>query len=80
MPEAIHVECYSGSRYGERPISFTLRGDRYVVRTVDNSWRTPSALHFQVRTEDNQLYELVYHEEADAWSVKSPRGQTSLSR
>ncbi len=69
MEEAAQVECYSGSRYGERPLSFLVADKRYVVKQVEESWRTPSALHFRVRTDDDEVYELAYNEEADQWHV-----------
>lgn len=69
MEKAIQVECYSGSRYGERPLSFTLDDERYVVKVVEESWRTPSALHFRVRTGNGESFELAYYEKADSWSV-----------
>jgi hypothetical protein len=71
MEKAIQVECYSGSRFGERPLAFTLDDRRYVVRAVEKSWRTPSALHFRVRTEDDESFELAYCVETDAWNVAS---------
>jgi hypothetical protein len=69
MEKAIQVECYSGSRYGERPLSFTLDGEPYIVKVVEKSWRTPSALHFRVRTEDGESFELAYDEEVDQWRI-----------
>jgi len=70
MDKASQVECYSGGRYGERPLSFVLDDERYVVRAVERSWRTPSALHFRVRTEDGESFELAYYEKADSWNVE----------
>lgn len=66
----IQVQCYSGSRYGERPLSFTLHHETYVVKVVERSWRSPSALHFLVKTEDNESFELAYYEKADEWDIK----------
>jgi len=70
MDKGTQVECYSGSRYGERPLSFTLGDERYIVRVVEKSWRTPSALHFRVRTEDDESFELAYYEKADCWNIE----------
>lgn len=67
MDKTIQVECYSGSRYGERPLSFTLGEERHVVKTVEESWRTPSALHFRVQTEDDERFELAYDYRVDQW-------------
>lgn len=70
MDKAMRVECYSGSRYGERPLSFALDDERYVVKRVEKSWRSPSTLHFRVRTEDDESFELVYSEKADLWNIE----------
>jgi len=70
VDKAVHVESYSGSRYGERPLSFTLGDERHVVKVVEKSWRTPSALHFRVRTEDDERFELTYHEKTDEWHIE----------
>ncbi len=69
MDKTIQVECYSGSRYGERPLSFNFDDQRYLVKTVEKSWRTPSALHFRVLTEDDESFELAYDETADQWHI-----------
>jgi hypothetical protein len=69
MEEAARVECYSGSRYGERPLSFLAAHRRYVVKEVEESWRTTAGLHFRVRTDDDEVYELAYDEQADQWHV-----------
>ena len=72
MESSIRVECYSGSRYGERPLAFVLHDERHVVRLVEKSWRTPSALHFRVCTTKDQTFELIYDEGADTWQILTP--------
>jgi len=69
MDRPIQVECYSGSRYGERPLSFILHDERYLVKVVEKSWRTPSALHFRIRTENDESFELAYDEGVDQWQI-----------
>jgi hypothetical protein len=64
-----HVECYSGSRYGERPVSFDFMGRSHSVRDVTRTWRSPSGLHFRVTTAEEKRFELTYHEETDEWSI-----------
>ena len=71
MDETAYVHCYSGSRYGERPLSFDLGGERYVVKAVEKSWRTPSALHLRVRTEDDERFELAYDDGVDEWHIST---------
>ena len=65
------VECYSGSRYGERPVSFEFIGRRHSVEDVTKTWRSPSGLHFRVTTEEEKRFELIYHEVTDEWSIVS---------
>lgn len=63
------MECYSGYRYGERPVAFYLHGRRHVIEFVEKSWRTPSALHFRVRTRQGEVFQMTYGHEADEWSI-----------
>lgn len=70
MDKAVQVECYSGSRYGERPLAFILGDEQHVVKAVEKSWRTPSGLHFRVRTEDDESFELAYREKTDEWNLE----------
>jgi hypothetical protein len=69
MPESTHVECYSGSRYAERPVSFRFLGQEHSVEDVIETWRSPSGLHFRVRTEEEECFELTYDQRADVWSI-----------
>jgi hypothetical protein len=71
MGEGAQVECYSGSRYGERPLRFLFADKRYLVKEVEESWRTPTALHFRVRTVDAESFELTYNERDDQWHILS---------
>jgi hypothetical protein len=63
------VECYSGSRYGERPVSFEFIGRRHSVKDVTRTWRSPEGLHFRVTTEEEERFELTYHEGTGEWSI-----------
>ncbi len=69
MPDDTRVECYSGTRYAERPVSFVLLGHEHSVKDVVKSWRSPSGLHFHVRTEEDECFELTYDQRTDGWSV-----------
>lgn len=64
------VECYSGSRYAERPKAFYWEGSRLEVEAVDVEQRTPSGRFFRVRTWDKGVYDLIYDEVRDDWQVK----------
>ncbi len=69
MSEKTHVECYSGSRYAERPVSFDFLGHEHSVKDLVETWRSPSGLHFQVRTEEDECFELTYDQRTDEWSI-----------
>ncbi len=76
MNDVIQVECYSGSRYAERPLAFTVSSYRHIVKVVEESWRTPSGLHFRVRTEDDENFELTYWEKSDSWQIEKAAADT----
>ena len=65
----VHVECYSGSRYAERPIAMLWQGKRLEIRQVLNSWRTPDGPGFDVVFGDERKFRLLYHEKCDTWSI-----------
>jgi hypothetical protein len=67
MPE--RVECYSGYEYPERPYAFHWQDRRLEVSEVMQTWRTPQGKYFQVKTEDMQIFELVYKESEDDWLI-----------
>ena len=64
------VECYSGSRYGERPTALASEQIRLVISEVFDSWRSPTGTIFHVMTEDKQSFELIFEESSAQWSVK----------
>ncbi len=70
--ELVEVECYSGRRYGERPRSFHLRGEKYYVEEVVKEWLEPGERHFEVTVRGDGRFELVYNERNDAWQAKGP--------
>ncbi len=68
-PQQIDVTCYSGQTYAERPYSFRWEGAEHRVKEVEKEWREPGEKHFRVRTAENRLFELCYHEKEDEWSA-----------
>jgi hypothetical protein len=64
--EEITVECYSGSRYGEKPLSFVRNKKKYIIQKIERMWRTPDALHFTIYTEEGKL-NILYDESKDTW-------------
>ena len=65
----VHVECYSGSRYAERPIAMLWQGKRLEIRQVLNSWRTQDGPGFDVFVVDGRNFWLMYDERCDSWTV-----------
>ena len=63
------VECRSEVTYAERPIAFYWQGQRLLVSEVQARWRVPEGIRFRVRTEDDQVFELVYDEARDIWLI-----------
>jgi hypothetical protein len=63
------VECYSGSRYAERPLAFTWEGQRQEITAVEAEWRTPAGRTFQVRTREDLCFLLAYDEARDDWQI-----------
>jgi len=65
----LKVNCYSGHTYAERPRSFEWEDIEYKVVEVEKEWQEPGERHFQVRTEDNKLFQLCYNETEREWSL-----------
>ena len=77
--QPVQVICYSAQAFAERPIAFLWQGAEHSVAKVDKEWREPGEKHFRVRTDDDRLFELCYHEASDRWSatewvLKSAKG------
>lgn len=68
-PIEVAVHCYAGYRGQERPRSFRLADKEYQVAEVVETWRTPQARFFRVRTTDQQLYLLSHQEDDDCWQL-----------
>lgn len=68
--QPVHVTCYSGHTYAERPTAFEWRGDHFEVETIEALWREPDGPRFRVRTADGGRFRLTYDEAADQWALK----------
>ena len=64
-----NVACHSETSYSERPVSFEWQGCTLEVIEVIQRWRTPRGMRFQVRANDDQVYELFYDLIEDYWKV-----------
>ncbi len=65
------VECYSSTKYGERPTALVIGQARLEIAEILKSWRKPTGMVFQVQTTNNRTFELFYDEHSDQWSVRS---------
>lgn len=64
------VECHSGFEYAERPTALHWLGQRLVIVEMLESRRTPDGKTFQVRTQDDRVFELTYVETLDEWRIQ----------
>ena len=52
----LRVECYSGQKADERPVSFHLDDRKYLVEELLDQWYGPDDSFFKVRADDGNLY------------------------
>jgi hypothetical protein len=64
------VECYSGSRYAERPRAFYYEDRRWQVVDVLRTEQHPGRRLFTVRTLEGDLFNLIYDEAFDRWRIE----------
>ncbi len=65
----IEVSCYSGFRYGERPISFKLLERTFKVIEILDQWYGEDHLYFKIKADDQRVYLLKYEQAKDQWSL-----------
>ncbi len=65
----IEVSCYSGHRYGERPVSFKLLEKNFAVKEIIDQWYGEDYLYFKIRADDQRVYLLKYDQAKDRWSL-----------
>jgi hypothetical protein len=82
--DTIQVECYSGYRANERPLAFTWKGKRRVVKEIADRWyeggksaNDASLNYFKVVTDECEEFILRYNSLFDAWAVVVPEDQES---
>jgi len=69
MSENVYVECYAGYRYAQEPRAFTWHGERHVVQSIEQAWRSPQGPGFLVEAADHARFVLIYDEAKDVWQV-----------
>ncbi len=65
----LHVECYSGYTYPERPESFIWLGEKHRVSRLEKEWREPNRRFFRVATENEEVFTLCYNESEHRWRL-----------
>jgi hypothetical protein len=65
-----HVECYSGYKADERPLSFQLDHRNIAVKELLDKWYGIDYTYFKVRADDDNTYILKYDEHKDEWSLE----------
>jgi len=71
MVQVVSVECYSGTRYAERPVALTWNGERLSIESVERAWQTPDGMAFTVRVAGGLHFELTYQPTRDQWIAQS---------
>jgi hypothetical protein len=68
--QLIKVECYSGYRADERPVSFILDDRKIIVDRIIEQWRSPDSESFKVQADDGKRYLLVHESVKDNWILE----------
>lgn len=66
----IKVECYSGYKADERPVSFIFGVKKLVVEKIIDQWRNPDADYFKVLAHDGKGYLLMHNNIKDTWILQ----------
>lgn len=61
---------HSSFAYAVEPRAFEQNGVLHNVVTITYQWRTPGELHFYVRDDRNEFFELTYAEQTEQWSLR----------
>ncbi|OPY18604.1 MAG: hypothetical protein A4E74_00542 [Syntrophus sp. PtaB.Bin075] len=75
--ERIQVECHSGYRINEYPVSFTFQGRRWNVSEILDRWyeggsdsQRPVIDYFRVKTGEDRVFILMYAGHLDEWFIR----------
>ena len=71
------VECRSDWSYAQRPLAFQWEGQRRQVAAILAEQRTPEGLRFLVRSAEDELFELIYHQNLDHWTIQPQAAKES---
>jgi hypothetical protein len=73
----LEVQCDSGGKADERPVSFRLRGRLFFVEEILDQWYGPDDSFFKLRADDGNLYILRRSRGAPEgiWSLEAFRSE-----
>jgi hypothetical protein len=66
----IRVECYSGHKVNERPISFWIGEEKRVVENIIDQWTGEDHDYFKLVADDHKVYLIRYDRRADFWALE----------
>ena len=69
MTAGVKVECYSGYKANQRPLTFSLGKKNMKVKAIMDQWYGPDHSYFKVLAEDANIYILRYSEIDDQWQL-----------
>lgn len=69
MP-TLKVECHSGYKADEKPVSFILDEKKLMIEEIIDQWRGPEFEYFKVLADDGKAYLLRYDERNDEWVLE----------
>ena len=67
---SLKVQCYSGYKADEKPVSFVLDSNRLNVEKIIDQWRGPEFQYFKVLADDGKAYLLRHDEENNEWVLE----------
>jgi hypothetical protein len=67
MPD--RVECRSETGYAGQPMAIHWHGWRKQVLQIIATWRTPQEIGYRVMTADMKIYDCIYSEIDDIWTI-----------
>lgn len=67
----MRVETYSSYAYAAEPRAFEYANATHRVREIVRAWRTPTQIHFYIRDEQDDFFELTYDEANDVWTIRA---------
>lgn len=73
MAERVSVTCYAGYKADERPTSFTLGGETFVVTEIVDRWYDRDGNYFKVIVVGGAQHLLRHDLNEDAWELVPPR-------